>query len=161
MSTTSFDLFYTRFFNKVEKDADFFDYYNHTEEESMEIAKQRAENYLIEAVDELKTKCETTVNFYDMDMENKCFNFKAYSNEIEIISRIMFKIYLERDIALMKPIVNSLSATDIKALFSPAADRKTFDEMLKRYESKTDTMISQYTARDRETGKRRTLKYES
>ena len=76
MSTTSFDLFYTRFFNKVEKDADFFDYYNHTEEESMEIAKQRAENYLIEAVDELKTKCETTVNFYDMDMENKCFNFK-------------------------------------------------------------------------------------
>ena len=73
----------------------------------------------------------------------------------------MFKIYLERDIALMKPIVNSLSATDIKALFSPAADRKTFDEMLKRYESKTDTMISQYIARDRETGKRRTIQYES
>ena len=161
MSTTSFDLFYTRFFNKVEKDPDFFDYYNHSGQESMEIAKQRAENYLIEAVDELRTKCEPTVNFYDIDTENQCFNFKVYSNEIEIISRIMFKIYLERDIALMKPIINSLSATDIKALFSPAADRKTFDEMLKRYESKTDMMISQYIARDRETGKRRTIQYES
>ena len=73
MSTTSFDLFYTRFFNKVEKDADFFDYYNHTEEESMEIAKQRA---IIEAQAAAETirenaKGEADAIFAKMEAEAK------------------------------------------------------------------------------------------
>ena len=33
MSTTSFDEFYSRFYDKVENDPDFFDYYNNTSDE--------------------------------------------------------------------------------------------------------------------------------
>ena len=51
MSTTSFDEFYSRFYDKVENDPDFFDYYNHTSDESMEIAQERAKSYLNEAID--------------------------------------------------------------------------------------------------------------
>ena len=73
----------------------------------------------------------------------------------------MYSIYLERDISKLKPILNSLSATDIKSLFSPANERKTFESLLDWYKNKTDVLISNYAARDRLTGKRRTIDYES
>ena len=95
MSTTSFDEFYSRFYDKVENDPDFFDYYNHTSDESMEIAQERAKSYLNEAIDIFTLKCTPTVNFFDIDTENSCFNFECTSREIEIITRIMYSIYLE------------------------------------------------------------------
>lgn len=161
MPTTSYDLFFSRFFDKVENDPDFFEYYNHTSEEAMEIATQRADNYLKEAVDILKLKCTPSVDFYDRDDENKCFNFVAVSNEIELTTRIMYYIYLERDISRLKPIINSLAAVDVKSIFSPANERKTFEDLVNSYKDKTDVLISNYAARDRITGKRKTIQYES
>ena len=70
MSTTSFDEFYSRFYDKVENDPDFFDYYNHTSDESMEIAQERAKSYLNEAIDIFTLKCTPTVNFFDIDTED-------------------------------------------------------------------------------------------
>lgn len=161
MSTTSYDLFYSRFFDKVENDPDFFQYYNHSAQEAMAIATQRADNYLKEAVDILILKCSPSVDFYDRDEINKRFNFDAVSNEIEIVSRIMYCIYLERDISKLKPIINSLASVDVKTLFSPANERKTFESLLNWYKGKTDILISNYAARDRLTGKRKMIVYES
>lgn len=160
MSITSFDKIYSRFYDKVENDTDFFDYYNHTSEESMEIARERAKSYLSEAVDIFTLKCTPTVDFFDVDSENDCFNFEVTTREIEVLSRIMYTIYLERDISKLKPILNSLTATDIKSLFSPANERKTFESLLNWYKNKTDVLISHYAARDRLTGQRRTINYE-
>ena len=160
MSTTSFDEFYSRFYDKVENDPDFFDYYNHTSDESMEIAQERAKSYLKEAIDIFTLKCTPTVNFFDIDIENSCFNFECTSREIEIITRIMYSIYLERDISKLKPLINSLTATDIKSLFSPANDRKTFESLINWYKNKTDILISNYAARDRLTNKRKTIGYD-
>lgn len=161
MSTTSFDKFYSRFYDKVENDPDFFEYYNHTSEESMEIAQERAKSYLVEAVDIFTLKCTPTVDFFDIDTENGCFNFAVTSREIEIITRIMYSIYLERDISKLKPIINSLSAADVKSLFSPANERKTFESLINWYKDKTDVLITQYAARDRLTNQRKTIEYES
>ena len=160
MSTTSFDEFYSRFYDKVENDPDFFDYYNHPSDESMEIAQERAKSYLNEAIDIFTLKCTPTVNFFDIDTENSCFNFECTSREIEIITRIMYSIYLERDISKLKPLINSLTATDIKSLFSPANDRKTFESLINWYKNKTDILISNYAARDRLTNKRKTIGYD-
>lgn len=160
MSTTSFDEFYSRFYDKVENDPDFFDYYNHTSDESMEIAQERAKSYLNEAIDIFTLKCTPTVNFFDIDTTNDCFNFEVTSREIEIITRIMYSIYLERDISKLKPLINSLTATDIKSLFSPANDRKTFESLINWYKNKTDILISNYAARDRLTNKRKTIGYD-
>lgn len=160
MSTTSFDEFYSRFYDKVENDPDFFDYYNHTSDESMKIAQERAKSYLNEAIDIFTLKCTPTVNFFDIDTENSCFNFECTSREIEIITRIMYSIYLERDISKLKPLINSLTATDIKSLFSPANDRKTFESLINWYKNKTDILISNYAARDRLTNKRKTIGYD-
>lgn len=160
MSTTSFDEFYSRFYDKVENDPDFFDYYNHTSDESIEIAQERAKSYLKEAIDIFTLKCTPTVNFFDIDTKNSCFNFECTSREIEIITRIMYSIYLERDISKLKPLINSLTATDIKSLFSPANDRKTFESLINWYKNKTDILISNYAARDRLTNKRKTIGYD-
>ena len=160
MSTASFDEFYSRFYDKVENDPDFFDYYNHTSDESMEIAQERAKSYLNEAIDIFTLKCTPTVNFFDIDTENCCFNFECTSREIEIITRIMYSIYLERDISKLKPLINSLTATDVKSLFSPANDRKTFESLINWYKNKTDILISNYAARDRLTNKRKTIGYD-
>ena len=89
MSTTSFNEFYSRFYDKVENDTDFFDYYNHTSEESMAIAQERAKSYLNEAIDIFTLKCTPTVDFFDIDTENDCFNFDVTSREIEIITRLI------------------------------------------------------------------------
>ena len=73
----------------------------------------------------------------------------------------MYSIYLERDISKLKPILNSLTATDIKSLFSPANERKTFESLLNWYKNKTEILITNYAARDRLSGQRRTINYES
>lgn len=161
MSITSFDKFYSRFFDKIENDTDFFEYYNHTSKDAMEIAKIRANNYLMEAIDIFKLKCTPAVDFYDVDTEKKCFNFEVVSNEIEILSRIMYSIYLERDISKLKPIINSLAAVDIKSIFSPANERKTFENLLDWYKKQTDVLISNYAAKDRITGNRKMITYEN
>lgn len=160
MAVTSFTVFYSRFFDKVENDPDFFDYYNHTSAESMEIAQERAKAYLNEAIDIFTLKCTPAVNFFDVDTENNCFNFEVTSREIEIITRIMYSIYLERDISRLKPIINSLTSSDIKSLFSPANDRKTFESLLNWYKNKTDILISNYAARDRLTNQRKAIGYD-
>lgn len=160
MSATSFDMLFSRFYDKVENDPDFFEYYNHTDEESMSIAQERAKSYLLEAVDIFTLKCTPSVDFFDYDKEIGCFNFEVTSREIEILSRIMYSIYLERDISRLKPILNSLSATDIKSLFSPANERKTFENLINWYKERTDTLITNYAARDRLTNQRKTIDYE-
>ena len=160
MSTTSFDELFSRFFDKVENDPDFFEYYNHSDEESMRIAQERAKSYLLEAVDIFTLKCTPSVDFFNIDKEIGCFNFEVTSREMEIISRIMYSIYLERDISKLKPILNSFSATDIKSLFSPANERRTFESLLSWYKERTDTLITNYAARDRITNKRKAINYE-
>ena len=160
MSTTSFDELFSRFFDKVENDPDFFEYYNHSDEESMRIAQERAKSYLLEAVDIFTLKCTPSVDFFNIDKEIGCFNFEVTSREMEIISSIMYAIYLERDISKLKPILNSFSATDIKSLFSPANERRTFESLLSWYKERTDTLITNYAARDRITNKRKTINYE-
>mgnify|MGYP003289873944 CR=1 FL=1 len=47
--TNSLEAVYTAFFDRIEQDATFFRYFEVTEEEAMEIAKERSRSYLREA----------------------------------------------------------------------------------------------------------------
>lgn len=158
-TTTSYSIVYARFFDKLEKDIDFFDYYNLTEEESLAIAKQRANNYLNEAVAYLLFKCTPDVDFTNRCNKQEVFNFALTNTEIELLSRIMYVIHLEREISRLKPVLNNLTASDIKALFSPANDRKTYQDMLTAYKERTDVLITNYAARYRLTGKLKPYNY--
>lgn len=158
--TTSFDDIYERFFRKVEEDPDFFEYYNCTEEEALKLAQERASGYLDEAVSTLAIRLTgfADVDFFDKD--DSVFNFELVNTEIEILARMMFVIYLERDIAKLKSVINSMTSADIKMLYSPANERNSFDAMLKNYKINTEAMITRYLAVDRETGKPKRIEYE-
>lgn len=160
MTTTSFETIYERFFRKVEEDPDFFEYYNCTEEEAMELAKEKAAGYFQEAVSSLAIRASgfADVDFFDKD--DTSFNFELVNTEIEILSRMMFVIYLERDFAKLKSVINSMTSADIKMIYSPANERKTFDDMLSNYKKDIEAKITQYLSVDRTTGKPKRIEYE-
>lgn len=155
--STSFDVIYQKFFDKVENDPDFFDYYNIPEDKAMEIAVERASNLLKDAIEVLMTKCSPDVDFFNYDNELGCFNFKVYPIEIKLLCDIMYEIYLEKYLIMLKPIINTLTSSDIKALFSPANERKTYQELCKYISLKNEKSISKYIARDRVTNKLKSI----
>lgn len=150
---TSFDTIYKRFFDRVEKDLDFFKYYNVSEDKAMEIAVSRAESLLKDAIDVLMTKCSPDVNFHNYDDDLGCFNFKITSIEIKLLCDIMYELYLKKDIVNLKPVLNVLTSSDIKALYSPNSERKTFQDLCKFLEDENEKSISKYIAKDRLTNK--------
>lgn len=158
--TTSFETIYERFFRKVEEDPDFFEYYNCSAEEAMELAKEKATGYFEEAVSTLIIRLS---GFADVDFEDKDdtkFNFELSKTEIEILSRMMFVIYLERDFGKLKTVINSMTSADIKMIYSPANERNSFENMIDKYKLDIEAKITQYLSIDRETGKPKRIEYE-
>ncbi len=158
--TTSFETIYERFFRKVEEDPDFFEYYNCSAEEAMELAKEKATGYFEEAVSTLIIRLS---GFADVDFNDRSsdeFNFELINTEIEILTRMMFVIYLERDFGKLKTVINSMTSADIKMIYSPANERNSFQNMLNEYKTDIEAKITQYLSVDRETGRPKRIEYE-
>ena len=66
--TTSFDTIISRFLKRIEKDRDFFSYFNVSVSEAQELVMQQATGYLCDAIDLLTSKCEPDVDFYDYEL---------------------------------------------------------------------------------------------
>lgn len=154
--TTSFDKVIQRLLRKIEKDKDFFSFFNVSVSEAQELVLEQAKGYLYDAIDLLTSKCEPDVDFYDFDSEIMCFNFKLTSKEIGLLSSLMYEVYFERDEALLKAFKIRLTPSDLSA-FSPANERKTFEDMLQRIKNENINKISKYVSTDRNTGKRKTI----
>ena len=131
--TTSFDKVISRLLRKIEKDKDFFSYYNLSVSEVQSLVMEQAVGYLYDAVDLLTSKCEPEVDFYDYDEELQIFNFELN----------------QREIGRMTP-------SDLNQ-FSPASERRTFEDMLQRIKNENINKISKYVSTDRNTGKRKTI----
>lgn len=154
---TSFDKVYDRFFLQIEEDTSFFDYWELDDEESEKLAKKRAEGLLVSAVDELMSRTTPDVDFTSYDLENQTFEFALTFAEINLLARLMLKQYLERDIAKLRSMINVMTASDIKTLYSPANERTSFMNMYNNVRRECDVLISEYESRDRLTGKRRSI----
>ena len=86
---TSYSVPINEFFSRVEKDKDFFQYFNLSDEEAMELANKRAEIYLFEACAKIMMMCQPTVNFSNRDDDLRQFNFDLTPSEILLISSLM------------------------------------------------------------------------
>lgn len=157
LSSTSFELIYERFFDEVERDLDFFEYFHLSEDEAMEIAKERAKSLLMTTIDMLMIKCKPDVDFHDIDTELECFNFELTSIEIMLLSKIMFEQYIARDIAKLKSKTNLFTASEITALYSPANERNSFFNMYQDLRKNVEVLIADYESKDRLTGKRKSI----
>lgn len=155
---TPWNTVYERFYNKIEKDADFFSYNNITDDEAIEIAKKRAKNYLIESISKLTLTCSPNIDFNDYDEEAELFNEDLTSGEIDLLASIMREVYFEKDLSLLKAFQVKFSTRDFN-MFSPANERKSFIDMFDGIINKNNLLIKDYVSRDRLTGKLKTINF--
>ena len=156
--STSFEKVINKFFRKIEKDREFFSYYNVSLEEAMQLAKEQANGYLLEAVEKLTDECVPDVDFFDYDEELQVFNFKLTDKEIGLITDLMREVYFERDFVTLKAFKIAMTPSDLNQ-FSPASERKTFTDMVNGIKSENVGKISQYASVDRITGKKKLINY--
>src|SRR5574344_198309 len=155
---TTYEKLYTQFFNKIEKDSNFFSYYNLTDTQALELAKNRSKNYLLEAVNILKLNCTLDIDI-QLDDELEQISVDLTQTEIDLISSLMYEVYISRDIITLKSMVNVLTSSDLKMLHSPANERKTFMDMYNTLKYNNEVNMSKYNSRDRLTGKRKIIDY--
>ena len=154
--TTSFDKITSRLLRKIEKDKDFFEYYNLSVSEVQSIVMEQAVGYLYDAIDLLTSKCEPDTDFYDYDEELLQFNFELTQREIGLLASLMYEVYFERDEALLKAFKIRMTPSDLNQ-FSPSSERKTFEDMLQRIKDENTNKIAKYVSTDRNTGKRKVI----
>ena len=156
--STSFEKIINKFFRKIEKDREFFSYYNVSLEEAMQLAKEQANGYLLEAVEKLTDECVPDIDFFDYDEELQVFNFKLTDKEIGLLTDLMREVYFERDFVTLKAFKIAMTPSDLNQ-FSPASERKTFTDMVNGIKSENVGKISQYASVDRVTGKKKLINY--
>lgn len=154
--TTPFEKVLSRLLRKIEKDGDFFTYYNLSVSEVQSLVMEQATGYLYDAIDLLTSKCEPDVDFYDYDEKLEIFNFELTQKEIGLLASLMYEVYFERDEALLKAFKIRMTPSDLSA-FSPANERKTFEDMLQRIKNENTNKIAKYISTDRKTGKRKMI----
>ena len=147
-----------KFFRKIEKDRDFFAYYNVDFSEAMSLAREQANGYLLEAVEKLTDECVPDVDFFDYDEELQEFNFVLTNKEIGLLTDLMREVYFERDFVTLKAFKIAMTPSDLNQ-FSPASERKTFTDMVNGIKSENIGKISQYSSVDRKTGKKKLINY--
>lgn len=155
---TTYEQLYIPFFNRIEKDATFFSYYNLTEDEALSIAQSRTKNYLSEALSILQRNCTLDIEI-SLDDELKEISADLTLNEINLLADLMYEVYISRDIVTLKAMVNALTSSDLKMLHSPANERKTFMDMYGTLKSNNSVAMSDYNSRDRITGKLKVINY--
>lgn len=154
--TTSFDKITSRLLRKIEKDKDFFAYYNLSVSEVQSLVMEQATGYLYDAIDLLTSKCEPPVDMYNYDEELMEFNFELTQREIGLLASLMYEVYFERDEALLKAFKIRMAPSDLNQ-FSPANERKSFEDMLQRIKDENTNKIAKYVSTDRNTGKRKMI----
>ena len=154
--TTSFDEVISRLLRKIEKDKDFFAYYNLSVSEVQSLVMEQATGYLYDAIDLLTSKCEPPVDMYNYDEELMQFNFELTQREIGLLASLMYEVYFERDEALLKAFKIRMTPSDLNQ-FSPANERKSFEDMLQRIKDENTNKIAKYVSTDRKTGKRKMI----
>ena len=156
---TSWDKIISLFFFKIQNCSEFFNYYNVSDGEAMQLAKQRATGYLIESVSRLMYQCSPDVDFFDYDAETEQFSFDLTSIEIDLLARLMLEMFLEKDISKLNVFTNVLSSQDLKYAFSGYGERNSFVAMFAKIQQDNAQAIDGYIARDRITGARKSVVY--
>ena len=147
---TSFDTILENFYNRIEKDEKFFNYYNIDINDAKIIATQRATNYLIESLNDLSSLSNIEVDFSDYDEEIRSINFKLVPKEINLLVEMMFLKYMKRDEALLHAMELNFTPSDL-SVFSPANERNSYKNFIKELSQSVEVQIDDYKNRDRKT----------
>ena len=142
------------FFDRIESDNGFFQYYGDLDDSEIQaIADERANTYIKEAITLLKRKCELDLTLAVNETDDE-FEEDLTDEEVQLIGGdLAFEVYIARDVAKMKTRINTFTSSDLKALHSPANERKSFMDMYESIRAENQVKIADYASRDRSTGK--------
>lgn len=149
---TPFSVLIEAFFRRVEADRSFFNYINLDDDEALELAENRAGAYLTEACATIMLECQPTVDFFDVNNNEQCFNFELNGKEIFLIASLMYEMYLDRDIAKLKTLSVNYTSTDLR-VFDPSNARKTFATLYNIVCDRNQELKNTYGETVRDTGK--------
>lgn len=122
---TPFEKIINKFYDRIERDEKFFNYYNVNIDEAISIARQRAKNYLLESLDELSCTGNLQVDFSNYDEELENISFVLYPKEIKLLVEMMFLTYMKRDEVLLHAMEINFTPSDL-TVFSPANERTSY-----------------------------------
>ena len=152
-----------KFFDMIEEDAGFFNYYNLSDGESMALALQRAQSMLKEAVTRISLECDSDIDFTDYH-ENEYgelyFTADLTQNEEQLLASLTYEAFLRRDIAKLRAFSHKYTPADLQ-VFSPANDRKTFMQMYDQLCQENRLLLDRYNSKDRLTGAMKQIDYAS
>lgn len=145
------------FFRRIEKDSEFFNYFNLSDCESMQIAKERAFVYLEEAIGIVCLNCNPEVDFTERD-KNGDFTFEWTQAEKLLIPSLMYEMYLDRDIAYLKNLNVNYTSSELK-VFDPSNARSTFLALYQTVKAQNEYLLDRYKNTYRDTGEYKTLDF--
>lgn len=148
---TSYSVLINKFFDFIEKDRDFFNYFGVDDVVAMEIAQNRAKNYLDEAVWRMTLECHPSIDLTDRDDETAEFNVDLNGNETLLLSSLMYEYYLLRDISYLKLQNVNYTSTELR-VFDPSNARSSFYEMFEGVCNRNKMLIDNYNSTDRNSG---------
>ncbi len=156
---TSFEYLFERFYRRIEKDEEFFNYYNVDVTEAVQLAQERAKGCLIDALDRLSATSNLQVDFSDYDEIGECLRFKTTNKENKLIIDLMFQVYMERDLPLLHAFKINFTPGDL-SVFSPANERNSYEAFIERLDKNNEIALDDYKSRDRKTGRlKNTINY--
>lgn len=148
---TPYSKIYDRFFHRIEEDRDFFNYYELSDDQVMEVAQQRASGYMEEAVSRIILECFPQIDFTDRNPEGDAFSADLTRAEEHLLASLMFEQYLERDISYLKRMCVNYTSKELQ-VFSPDNWRNSFNALYQSVKQDNDRLMSQYKDKDRLTG---------
>lgn len=155
---TAYQTILDAFYHRIEKDKEFFNYFNLTDAEALALAKERSLSYMDEALARITFECQPSVDFSDRDDANESFGFTLSKIEIFLVSSLMYQSHLERDIAYLKTINVNYTSTDLR-VFDPSNARSTFMDMYKSVCDQNEALMDKYKNLDRATGTYKTVDF--
>lgn len=140
---------YDVFFDLIEEDRDFFNYYEATDEESYMLALQRAKALLRDAAIRMQMECDAEIDFTDTYTEGEGRKQKEFFTadltpfEIDLLANLMYEGYLKRDVSKLRAFQHQYTPSDLQ-VFSPANDRKTFMAMYNTVVEENKVKLDRY-----------------
>ena len=153
---TDFKEIFSRALHRIEKDADFFSYYNVSQSEVEELIREQLVSFLYDAIDKIYDRGTPEIDFYDYDIELQQFNVELTKREVGMLSDLMFLVYLERQEALLGAFKLRMSPSDLST-FSPANERNSFLSLVKDTRHECDILLSRYFSTNRLTGEHKSI----
>nr|DAJ80658.1 MAG TPA: hypothetical protein [Caudoviricetes sp.] len=142
-----------RFIRKIKQDKEYFCIGAVTEEEFEEILSQRTLELLEDSLNEIQPliAVQQNINFLDKNDFMEQFNFDLTTIEEDLISDMMVVKYFDEELVKLKTMQKYLG-DDIK-VFSPAAERTSFINMITYKRNLFSTKLANYNTKHRLTGK--------